>query len=215
MARNLPAHYGAAALAVTVALFVLAPGRAITPEQPPYCAAPEAEQALDAAAEPRFWEPQDRRRRALAEHLARRYFIALDAAESVVESAYYAAAQTRLDPLLVLAVIAIESRFNPFAESAAGAKGLMQVIPKYHQAKLRKFGGDGELLDPLTNIVVGARILDEYIGYAGGVQAGLQLYNGAPWDATRDYARKVLAEQARIAEAVRGVDPVRLAEAGS
>ena len=78
-----------------------------------------------------------------------------------------------LDPLLVLAVIAVESRFNPIAESGMGAKGLMQIIPRFHLDKLRAAGGEDAVFDPESNILVGARILQEYVYRTGTLDAGL------------------------------------------
>jgi soluble lytic murein transglycosylase-like protein len=102
----------------------------------------------------------------------------------------------------VLAVISVESRFNPIAESVAGAKGLMQIIPRYHQAKLVDFGGEAALWDPEANIRLGTVILQEYVYRAGTLQAGLQYYNGAFWDGRAQYAQKVMAERARLLEAI-------------
>ncbi|RZA18349.1 MAG: hypothetical protein EOP02_20250, partial [Proteobacteria bacterium] len=59
--------------------------------------------------------------------LSKRYRVASDAANMLVSTAYLTAHDLKLDPLLILAVMAIESGLNPFAESAMGAKGLMQV----------------------------------------------------------------------------------------
>src|SRR5574341_346045 len=101
--------------------------------------------------------PQPKRYRALAEHLAKRYLVSTEAIQDLVAAAHHAGERVGLDPLLIIAVMAVESRFNPIAESGAGAKGLMQVIPKYHQDKLVEHGGEGALLDPLINIPVGAR----------------------------------------------------------
>jgi soluble lytic murein transglycosylase-like protein len=100
-----------------------------------------------------------------------------------------------LDPLLILAVISVESRFNPIAESNMGAKGLMQVIPKFHYEKLAEHGGEDAVLNPRTNMLVGAQILKEYIVRAGSLEAGLQMYNGASGDATQGYAQKVITER--------------------
>ena len=69
---------------------------------------------------------------AVAEFIAKRYRVAAHAAGEFVALAYQAGARFSLDPLLILAVMAIESRYNPVAESVMGARGLMQVIPKYH-----------------------------------------------------------------------------------
>jgi hypothetical protein len=140
----------------------------------------------------------------LTAHLSRRFMIAREATEIMVETAHRAAAEVGLDPLLVLAVIAVESRFNPVAESVMGAKGLMQIIPRYHRAKLEAFGGDQALLDPQSNILVGTRILQEYVYRTGTLEAGLQFYNGASRDGSAQYAAKVMAERSRLELVLRG-----------
>ncbi|MGB7543555.1 MAG: transglycosylase SLT domain-containing protein [Burkholderiales bacterium] len=144
--------------------------------------------------------------RALAGYLSRRYRIASGATEQLVGAAHDAGQEVGLDPLLILAVMAIESRFNPIAESVVGAKGLMQVMPKHHQDKLAEAGGEESMLDPTTNIFLGARILKEYIRRTGSLEAGLQSYNGALSDASSQYAQKVIAEKERLQQAVRRVE---------
>jgi soluble lytic murein transglycosylase-like protein len=139
-----------------------------------------------------------RERRAVAEFIAKRYRVAEHAVAGYVAAAYRAGVEHKVDPLLILAVAAIESRYNPVAESVMGAKGLMQVIPKFHQEKLVAHGGDSALLDPVVNIQVGARILREYQGRFGGMEGALQAYNGAFEDASAPYARAVLAERSRL-----------------
>ncbi|HYN13408.1 MAG TPA: lytic transglycosylase domain-containing protein [Burkholderiales bacterium] len=146
-------------------------------------------------------EPPDELQRALIEHLSRRFMIAAEATERMVAAAHRAARRVGLDPLLVLAVISIESRFNPIAESGMGAKGLMQIIPKYHLAKLRAHGGEDAVLDPESNILVGTQILQEYVHRTGSLEAGLQFYNGAFWDGSAQYAQKVMAERERLEQA--------------
>src|SRR5262245_47749551 len=68
-------------------------------------------------------DPLDREQRKLASHLARRFQVGTDDAGVAVFAAYHAARDVGLDPLLVLAMIAIESSFNPEATSSMGAKG--------------------------------------------------------------------------------------------
>jgi soluble lytic murein transglycosylase-like protein len=143
------------------------------------------------------------RYRSLANYLARRYRVANDATEQLVGAAHIAGKRTGLDPLLILAVVAVESRFNPIAESDMGAKGLMQVIPQHHQDKLIQHGGDDAVLDPATNILIGARILKDYIRRSGSAEGGLQLYAGAASDSSSQYAQKVLAEKDRFAQVLR------------
>ena len=159
---------------------------------PSHSPAPEARQS-------------DRRMQALADHLARRYRVAQEPIEELVHAAFAAGRLTQLDPLLILAVIAIESRFNPIAESDYGARGLMQVVPRFHLEKLAVHGGEATLLEPHTNILVGTRILDEYIQRTGSLEAGLQLYAGAAEDPARGYAQRVLAEQQRLAQVLQSV----------
>ena len=157
---------------------------------PTSSAGPIQASAIETAAE--------REQRALAEYIARRYRIAEAAAGHFVSIAYRAGAQHAVDPLLILAVMAIESRYNPVAESFMGAKGLMQVIPKYHQEKLLDHGGEQALLEPEVNIQVGAQILREYQRRFGDVETALQMYAGALDEPTAQYAAKVFAEKARL-----------------
>ena len=140
----------------------------------------------------------------LAKYVSRRFLIADVAAARMVEAAYQAASDVGLDPYLVLAVIAIESGFNPIAESVMGAKGLMQIIPKYHERLLLAHGGEAALWDPEANIAMGTRILQEYVYRAGTLEAGLQYYNGAFSDAGAQYASRVMAERERLLEIVQG-----------
>lgn len=154
----------------------------------------DAQSSLDPAAGLR----QDPRHQVLASYLARRYRIAADATVDLVSEAYAVGRAVGIDPLLILAVISVESRFNPIAESDKGAKGLMQVIPKWHYEKLAEHGGAHAVLDPRTNMLVGTQILKEYIVRAGNLEAGLQMYNGAPDDPAQSYAQKVIAERQRL-----------------
>jgi hypothetical protein len=142
------------------------------------------------------------RYRALAEFLAKRYRVSQEITFDLVEHAHAVGRDVGLDPLLIIAVIAIESRFNPIAESVAGAKGLMQVIPKYHTKKLEEFGGEKAVYDPATNIVIGARILKEYIRYTGSLGSALQMYAGALGDIEDQYTNRVMSEKVRLQQAL-------------
>jgi soluble lytic murein transglycosylase-like protein len=115
-----------------------------------------------------------------------------------VAAAYRAGEQYSLDPLLILAVMAVESRYNPVAESLVGAKGLMQVMPKYHLDKLADLGGEEALLEPEVNIQVGAQILREYQRRCHDTEAALQMYAGAFDEPSGQYATKVFAERSRL-----------------
>jgi hypothetical protein len=140
---------------------------------------------------------------AIADYFSRRYRIASEVLEQLVYAVHITGQKNGVDPLLILSVIAIESRFNPFAESEMGAKGLMQVMPQYHQDKLAKVGGEDAVLDPVINILVGTQILKDCIRRGGGLEAGLQLYAGAFGDPESQYAQKVMAEKDRLNQALR------------
>jgi soluble lytic murein transglycosylase-like protein len=134
---------------------------------------------------------------ALVAALARKYRVSAEATREMVDAAYVEGGRNGLDPLLIIAVIGIESRFNPIAQSDGGALGLMQIIPRYHGDKFDAAAGES-VLDPRVNIQVGAAVLREYIRRAGTEEAGLQLYNGSLDDETSTYAHKVLAEKQRL-----------------
>ncbi|MEJ7931384.1 lytic transglycosylase domain-containing protein [Ramlibacter sp. AN1015] len=142
---------------------------------------------------------------AVAFWLSRKYRVAPEPLSALVSEAYELGARTKLDPTLILAVMAIESGFNPFAQSAVGAQGLMQVMTKVHGEKYELFGGKLAAFDPVSNLRVGARILQECIARAGSVEAGLKYYVGAanlPDDG--GYAEKVLAEHDRLRQVAAG-----------
>jgi hypothetical protein len=154
----------------------------------------ERQPVTDAA----LMQAEEGRYRALSEFVAKRYRVSQDVAFDLVTVAHSAGRQLQLDPLLIIAVIAIESRFNPIAESSAGAKGLMQIIPKYHGDKLEEFGGEQAVFEPEANIHVGARILKEYLRRTGNLGIALQMYAGALADSEDQYTRKVLNERQRL-----------------
>ena len=134
--------------------------------------------------------------------ISRKYRVAPEPLAALVAEAYEIGASVDIDPTLILAVMAIESSFNPFAQSPMGAQGLMQVMTKVHTDKYEHFGGHFAAFDPKTNLRVGARVLHEYISRTGSVETGLKWYVGAanlPSDG--GYARKVLAEHNRLKQA--------------
>lgn len=137
--------------------------------------------------------------RNVADHVSRRHRVAKVAVEQYVTDIYAAASRYKIDPLLMVALISVESAFNPTAESAWGAQGLTQVIPKYHPEKLAQFGPEATLLDPTTSIFVGAQVLREYIRATGSVEGGLQRYVGSIEDPDQIYSNKVMTEYRRLA----------------
>ena len=137
--------------------------------------------------------------------LSKRYRVAGDAANMLVSTAYVTAIDIKLDPLLILAVMAIESGLNPFAESPVGAQGLMQVMSKIHHDKFRPLGGVQAALNPVANIRVGALILKDYVTRGGSVEAGLKTYVGAAaFENDSGYGSRVMAEYSRLKQVAIG-----------
>lgn len=89
----------------------------------------------------------------------------------------YESIRAGLDPQLVLSLITVESRFNKYAISSAGARGIMQVMPFWQ----RQIGAqDQDLLNVQTNIRFGCTILRHYLQLEhGDMFMALGRYNGS------------------------------------
>jgi soluble lytic murein transglycosylase-like protein len=147
----------------------------------------------------------DPRQKHVVQYLSRRYRVAEEATRMLVSAAFQIGQESKLDPLLILSVVAIESSLNPFAESAMGAQGLMQVMTRVHAGRFEQHGGHLAALDPIANMKVGSAILADLISRGGSVERGLQLYVGAgnqPDDG--GYGVRVLGERARLSLAATG-----------
>ena len=149
-------------------------------------------------------DPDERKYRSIGEYLARRYHVSLEIATNIVAKAHRVGAEIKLDPLLILAVISVESRFNPIAESTMGAKGLMQVIPRFHLDKFDAAGGEKAVFEPDANIMVGASILNEYIRRTGDLADALRMYVGASAERGENgYSARVMTEHDRLQQVLR------------
>ena len=147
----------------------------------------------------------DPRQKHVVQYLSRRYRVAEEATRMLVSAAFQIGQENKMDPLLILSVVAIESSLNPFAESAMGAQGLMQVMTRVHAERFEPHGGQLAALDPVANMKVGSAILSDLISRGGSVERGLQLYVGAgnlPDDG--GYGARVLGERSRLALAASG-----------
>lgn len=137
---------------------------------------------------------------ALRSYIARKYRVAGNVAGALIRTVFTVGRNMDLEPQLLLAVIAIESRYNPFAESHMGAQGLMQVMTRVHKDKFAALGeGPLAALHPLVNIQVGAQILSDCIARRGSLDGGLACYVGATGPSDGGYGAKVKAERRRIA----------------
>jgi hypothetical protein len=135
----------------------------------------------------------------LASWIARRYKVAPEPVAALVQESWQIGQRAGLDPTLILAIMAVESSFNPFAQSAVGAQGLMQVMTRVHDDKYEAFGGTRAAFDPISNLRVGVQVLKECIQRAGSLQEGLRYYVGAALlESDGGYAGRVLAEQGHM-----------------
>ena len=137
--------------------------------------------------------------RAVADFFEKKYSLDRSKIEEYVSNTILIAKEVNIDPVLLLAVISVESNFNPNTKSHAGAEGLMQVMTSVHRDKYALYGGTQEAVKPEVNIRVGAYILKYLIATAGSLRNGLKFYVGAA-NAEDDggYADKVMAERNRL-----------------
>jgi soluble lytic murein transglycosylase-like protein len=205
------AFVGCASLVVGAAVFAHPEARSslarALPVVLPILAAAEkiAEAEAEAPAAPTPKAVVDPRQTHVVQYLSRRYRVAEGATRLLVSTAFEIGREKKLDPLLILSVVAIESSLNPFAESAMGAQGLMQIMTRVHADRFEAHGGAHAALDPIANMKVGSEILRDVISRGGSVERGLQLYVGAgnmPDDG--GYGARVLAERSRLAMAAAG-----------
>lgn len=100
-----------------------------------------------------------------------------------------AAADAGLDPHLVASIVLQESAFNPSAVSAAGARGLLQVMPSTGDEVARRLGirgfDPGMLFEPAINLRIGCRYFREVFDRMGTVPVALAAYNAGPSRAAR------------------------------
>ncbi|MBV8502866.1 MAG: lytic transglycosylase domain-containing protein [Paucibacter sp.] len=165
----------------------------------------------DAVARATAADPRElnRQQAAVAQYLTRRYHVAPEPIARLVKEAWSAGPRAHLEPTLILAVMAVESGFNPFAQSSVGAQGLMQVMTRVHDDKYEAFGGNHAAFDPVTNLRVGVQVLRDAVRRGGSIEEGLRLYVGAAnLGDDSGYTARVLAEQEQLNAALAGRTPV-------
>lgn len=197
-----------AALLLTASLF--APWTPLPQANRPFFAA----QVAPAPAEPSVALATNLRQDLLVQRIVSSYSIAPAFARRVVKAAHDIGERERVDPVLLLALVGVESRFNPKAKNASGAIGLTQTIPRWHPEKVAFIQRQGKpLTDPEANLRMGAKILAEYTQLSRGDQMrGLQRYNGSLKDPRQAYAKKVMGVYSRLAYRLPGEDePVQVA----
>ena len=140
----------------------------------------------------------------LAHWISRKYKVGAEPIGALVAEAFESGQKAQIEPTLVLAIMAIESGFNPFAQSPMGAQGLMQVMTRVHSDKYEGFGGRLAAFDPLSNVKVGVAVLKECVNRAGSLEGGLRLYVGAVENTPSSYVGKFMAEHQRMQKVAQG-----------
>jgi len=131
--------------------------------------------------------------------LSRKYKVSPQPLSMLVSEAWQLGQLSQLPPTLILAVMAVESGFNPFAKGTQGAMGLMQIEPVAQEETLNQFGGKLAAFDPQTNLRIGARLLQSNIQQAGSVEEGLRLYGRSSGQVNDSaYVDKVMAEHRQL-----------------
>lgn len=121
-----------------------------------------------------------------------------------LSAVYYEAQRAGLEPHLVLGLIQVESAFNRYAVSSAGARGYMQVMPFW--TKLLADGDAATLFQMKVNLRYGCTILRHYIDIEGGnLFRALGRYNGSL--GKPDYPNAVHAAWKQWQEAFDGREP--------
>ena len=133
--------------------------------------------------------------RSVTQWLSRKYRISPEPLAALVTEAWSVGERSQVPPTLILAVIAVESNFNPFAQRSDSHRGLMQIDSQTQQDTLSRFGGPLSVFDPLTNLRVGSRALQSFIQEAGSIEDGLRAYaQTSPQAADSTYTDRVLSE---------------------
>lgn len=147
----------------------------------------------------------DRMETNAARFIAEHYRVDREDAAEIVEQAFTSGKNHDVDPLLILAIIATESSFDPKAGSSAGAKGLMQVHAKVHAKRFKEFGGLKAVHEVEAGIEVGTQILKEYLNKTGSLKGALKYYVGAAKHShDGGYSRKVLSMRNHLRLAASG-----------
>ena len=115
----------------------------------------------------------------------------------MVNAAFYEGKKQNIDPFLIVSLMNTESKFRPWAQSPKGARGLMQVIPKWHRDKIK-----GRNINHIeTNIEVGTQVLADCLDRRNGnIKKALHCYSSG----AHQYAAKLKSGyiQARTADVI-------------
>jgi soluble lytic murein transglycosylase-like protein len=134
--------------------------------------------------------------------LGRKYRVSAEPLAALVAEAWTLGERSQLPPSLILAIMAVQSRFNPFASITPGQVGLMQIELQAHAETLGQFGGPLSAFDPLTNLRVGVRHLQALIQQTDALEDALALYGlFSGFNDEGRFIDRVLAEKLLIEKA--------------
>lgn len=141
---------------------------------------------------------------ALAEHISDEHDIEYKKAQKIIDTTFLEAERANIEPILMLSVIGVESKYKQFAKSKMGAVGLVQVMPNYHRTKINELKKDNlDMWSVEGNIKLGVTIMKEYINLANGdIQRALQMYNGSTRDSRLTYSKKVFNQMENLDKAL-------------
>ena len=131
-------------------------------------------------------------------YITNKYNLNNSEANNIVNATFSMSDKYNIDRYLLLGLIEHESSFNKNARSSANAIGLTQVVPRWHQSKIKKVSEkNNEKLNSVnTNIEVGTMILKEQLGKYSNVNRALQAYNGNHTGSS--YSKKVMSNKSNI-----------------
>ncbi|MGR8940647.1 MAG: lytic transglycosylase domain-containing protein [Gammaproteobacteria bacterium] len=164
--------------------------------------------------EPASADPNKLKIKALAGFIKERFKVSENKAAFIVAEAFRNGLKQGLQPELILAVIAVESRFKEKAVSPVGARGLMQILARAHPKKIKKIGGLHALHDPRKNISLGTHILAQYKDVSNGnIRRTLLRYNGSLGRPNSRYPDKVMRVYKQMKSTARLTEQVHIAKA--
>ncbi|RKP44577.1 lytic transglycosylase domain-containing protein [Trinickia fusca] len=132
----------------------------------------------------------------IAKTLNVQFHIGMRESLKIANAVLNAAQRDMVSPILLLAVIAVESNFDRHAVNPSGASGLMQIMASAHRDRVARVT---DLTDADTNVSIGSAILREYLQAANGdMHDALLRYSGG----AKGYPLRVADRMRRIGAAV-------------
>ena len=140
---------------------------------------------------------------AVAHYIAERFHVSVKTAKAITHEAYVAAKRNGVKPAVVLAVAAVESGYKPRAiNPISGARGLMQILPRWHEKQIKRVGGINALFKIGPNIRVGTEILAIYLHRSGG-RLNDALFTYCGHENYHTYVKRVEAQVKQISTIIR------------